>query len=533
MMQASNTLIYLIAAANFKFLFYSAQYFLNYEAERKKQIIANRSFNVVLMSISTVHCAQKFDKWSVLLLIFSGLYTFIDEFSMQYLKFDEKFLRFYALMTLSHLALVLMFGSENSYHLLAAWEILGICSVLLIGLYFERPEPVRNALRVWCFYQFCDLFFILFFFFLRAEPHSSYLGIFLILSILAKSGVPPFCYAVARSIEGPTPSSALFYTGVSIHAGIFVLIKMQNTLETNPVSLIVLMIIGLLSACLNFLTSSTRSDIKTKIIYQSLGGVGLILILISQKCFDLAFAVAVIHMIFRVRQLIISPSIVSKSNVQDRFHLKEKSFSFLGKLSTEFLFLNFFDRFLGLNRNLSLNHFVVILLCFWGMVVWLSVHLTLRIDVIPLLFYCACYGFAIICFLFLHVRLRKRFGEKLSHQSSGLYKVGPRIAKLYLLCVLVLINLPLFYSYVVHEELMNAFLSHSRILGVGICCGFAVLSYCTLKSYFQIFSGKQLSALELGEFDISRFSYYFFLTGFCIVLLMHTYSFTLELMQFG
>lgn len=82
-------------------------------------------------------------------------------FSVRYLHRDVGFYRFFLLLHLFTFGALLVFTADSLDLLIVGWEILGITSVLLVAFFQYRPDPVRNALRVFASYRVADLFMLL------------------------------------------------------------------------------------------------------------------------------------------------------------------------------------------------------------------------------------------------------------------------------------------------------------------------------------------------------------------------------------
>jgi NADH:ubiquinone oxidoreductase subunit 5 (subunit L)/multisubunit Na+/H+ antiporter MnhA subunit len=182
--------------------------------------------------------------------------------------------------------------------LFAGWEIVGISSFLLIAFYRQRVQPVRNALRAYTVYRFCDIGLLLgawmshllfhesdhfsnlsvLFEHTAAQP-ASYPAL-LVMSLLifvaasGKSAQFPFCFWLPRAMEGPTPSSAIFYGALSVHLGVFLLLRTMPIWSYHILTRSVLFLIGLLTVVIASLAEKTQSNIKGQVAYASITQVG-------------------------------------------------------------------------------------------------------------------------------------------------------------------------------------------------------------------------------------------------------------------
>jgi NAD(P)H-quinone oxidoreductase subunit 5 len=145
----------------------------------------------------------------------------------------------------------------------------GLSSVLLIAFFHERPSPPRNGLRVWVVYRFCDVALLLAAILMHEingagdfnhlvgpsaspkhaplliGPHFTLLGLLFIIAAAGKSALVPFSGWLPRAMEGPTPSSAVFYGALSVHLGVFLLLRVSPVLDSSIWLSVVVVLLGL------------------------------------------------------------------------------------------------------------------------------------------------------------------------------------------------------------------------------------------------------------------------------------------------
>jgi NADH:ubiquinone oxidoreductase subunit 5 (subunit L)/multisubunit Na+/H+ antiporter MnhA subunit len=166
----------------------------------------------------------------------------IGQFSATYLHRERGFLRFFLLLHLFAFGSLLAFAAGSFDLLVGGWEIVGITSVLLIAFFQQRTAPVENGLRVFAVYRACDIGLLVgvvamhnwagtasFAAGLPALSGSRVTSVCLLLLLAAagKAAQIPFSGWLPRAMEGPTPSSAIFYGAISIHAGAYLLLRVQ------------------------------------------------------------------------------------------------------------------------------------------------------------------------------------------------------------------------------------------------------------------------------------------------------------------
>lgn len=216
----------------------------------------------------------------------------------------------------------------------AGWEIVGIASFLLIAFYRHRQQPIRNALRAYSIYRLCDIGLLLAALLVdllfQENRHFSHfndainthitsdgdlallgLSMLLILASMGKSAQFPFCFWIPRAMEGPTPSSAIFYGALSIHLGIFLLLRTEAIWGIDIISRLVVLLIGAVTVVVASISEQTQSNIKGRIAYASITQVGFMFIELALGLGSFVLIHVLGNAFVRCYQLLVSPSIVS------------------------------------------------------------------------------------------------------------------------------------------------------------------------------------------------------------------------------
>ncbi len=208
-------------------------------------------------------------------------------FAHRYLHKEAGYNRFFVLFSLFTVGMEFAALAGSMETLLAAWELLGLSSALLIAFFHERPEPVRNALRVWTIYRIGDLGLIFAaclahhwtgtgaFDIVFNSGHWS-LALLILLAAMGKSALVPFSNWLPRAMEGPTPSSAIFYGALSVHLGAFLLLRAAPLLDANPAVAWLVVALGVATALHGTFVGRAQTDIKCALAFASLTQVGVI-----------------------------------------------------------------------------------------------------------------------------------------------------------------------------------------------------------------------------------------------------------------
>jgi len=249
-------------------------------------------------------------------------------FSEDYLHREGGYDRFFLLISAfgSGIQLIVLGGTLEL--LFAGWEIVGLTSVLLVGFFQERKGPVDAAVRVLVTYRLTDIGLLVATVLMHLTFHTTrfadirdprfaahasssvilMIGAGIILSAMGKSAQFPFGGWLARAMEGPTASSAVFYGSLSVHAGVYLLVRLAPLLEASPPLRIALVVIGLSTAFVAATSSQVSADAKTALAYATTNQVGLMFAEVGLGFEDLAIVHLLAHATLRYYQFLRTPS---------------------------------------------------------------------------------------------------------------------------------------------------------------------------------------------------------------------------------
>lgn len=242
-----------------------------------------------------------FDRLSVpfaaLSLLLCGV---IGAFAARYMHREPGYHRFFLLFALFATGMTAAGVAGSVETLFAGWELVGLSSVLLIGFFHERPAPVRNGFRVWVVYRAADAALLLAAILTHRLVHegdfhqllgtgvwpygvapvgvaeATAIGGLLLVAAAGKSALLPFCGWLPRAMEGPTPSSAVFYGALSVHLGAFLLLRVGPLFERSAPLAAVTLALGLGTGVFAAVVGRVQTDIKSVLSFASLAQVGVI-----------------------------------------------------------------------------------------------------------------------------------------------------------------------------------------------------------------------------------------------------------------
>lgn len=258
----------------------------------------------------------------------------IGAFAGRYLHREPGFHRFFLLYALFLLGMATAALAATIETLFVGWELVGLSSTLLVGFFQERRRPVEGAQRIWWVYRTSDAAFLLAVLaFHHVAPHEALhsalgdptwpnaalrladgpamlVGGLVLIAVMGKSALLPFSGWLPRAMEGPTPSSAVFYGALSVHLGVFLLLRVQPILAGSVPFAVATVAIGLLTAAYGATASRTQADIKGALACASVSQVGLITAEIGLGLHWLALVHICGHAVLRSLQLLRAPSLL-------------------------------------------------------------------------------------------------------------------------------------------------------------------------------------------------------------------------------
>ena len=242
----------------------------------------------------------EFDRLSIPFVILTFLLCgTVGAFANRYMHRERGFNRFFLLLLLFVVGMVTTSVAGTIETLFCGWELVGLSSALLVAFFHERPAPVTNGLHVWIVYRVSDAALLLasivlhsvkgegdFDILLTGEwpnvsseilPYQALLvGLLLLIAAMGKSAMIPFSGWLPRAMEGPTPSSAIFYGALSVHLGAFLLLRFSPFLYQSPLLRLLVIVVGLSTAVFATFAGEVQTDIKSALTFASMSQVGLI-----------------------------------------------------------------------------------------------------------------------------------------------------------------------------------------------------------------------------------------------------------------
>lgn len=235
---------------------------------------------------------------SLMLVIVTTVSLLVMLYSDGYMAHDQGYSRFFAYLSLFGASMLGLVLSPNLVQVYVFWELVGMCSYLLIGFWYDRVaarEAAQKAFIVNRVGDFGLLLGILGFYWATGELEFTAIakqvaallaagslpvwlatgfGILVFLGPVAKSAQAPLHVWLPDAMEGPTPISALIHAATMVAAGVFLLARMMPVYEHLPVTLQVVAWTGAFTAFLGATIALAQNDIKKGLAYSTISQLG-------------------------------------------------------------------------------------------------------------------------------------------------------------------------------------------------------------------------------------------------------------------
>ena len=291
------------------------------------------------------------------------LFFLVATFSKYYMHRDQGFKRFFNTILLFATAFNLIILAGNFETLFIGWEIKGICSFILIAFYRNRYLPVKNAFKAVTNYRISDVALMLAMWMMHHLTHQNitfaqlgeakdmaittgqtgmavFIVCMIILPAVIKSAQFPFTTWLPRAMEGPTASSAIFYGSLSVHIGVFLLLRTHPFWQDMWWAKITIIVIGALTAIMGTMIARVQPTVKTQIAYSSAAQIGLMFIEVALGFHWLVLLHFAGNAFLRTYQLLVSPSVLNYLVHHQIFHYVLPTQKTISKLKASFYILS-------------------------------------------------------------------------------------------------------------------------------------------------------------------------------------------------
>lgn len=280
---------------------------------------------------------------ALMMVVVSTVSLAVQIYSVGYMAGDPGFSRYFAVMGLFTAAMLGLVLADNLLLLYMSWELVGLCSYLLIGFWYRKPEAANAAKKAFVVTRFGDVGFLLGLILLSYSA-----GTFQIEQIegqVASGTLQPlfgtlttfatvvalllFCGAVGKSaqfplhiwlpdaMEGPTPVSALIHAATMVAAGVFLVARMFFLFALAPDALQVVLWIGGFTAFMAATIALVQTDIKRVLAYSTISQLGYMMMALGLGDRVAAMFHLGTHAYFKSLLFLTAGSVIHATHTQD------------------------------------------------------------------------------------------------------------------------------------------------------------------------------------------------------------------------
>ncbi len=252
----------------------------------------------------------------VMALIVTGVGFLIHIYSLGYMSHDHGYQRFFTYLNLFIFAMMTLVLGENLLMLFVGWEGVGLCSYLLISVWFNDEANAAAGKKAFVVNRVGDFGFLIGTFLLGVTvlphlapgeglfsfrtlqhhagalaPAATAIGLLLFVGATGKSAQIPLYIWLPDAMAGPTPVSALIHAATMVTAGVYMIARMNFLYVLSPAAMHVVAVVGAATAILAATIAMTQNDIKKVLAYST----------VSQLCYMMlscgvgAFAAGIFH----------------------------------------------------------------------------------------------------------------------------------------------------------------------------------------------------------------------------------------------
>jgi len=275
---------------------------------------------------------------AVMLIVVTWVSAVVHIYSVGYMSHDDHQPRFMAYLSLFTFFMLMLVTSDNLVQLFLGWEGVGLCSYLLIGFWFKKPEACAAAIKAFLVNRVGDFGFALGIFatfmlfgsvhfdviFAAAHDHANdsmmFLGhafpamtlicILLFIGAMGKSAQLGLHTWLPDAMEGPTPVSALIHAATMVTAGVFMVCRCSPLFDQSPTALSVVCIVGGLTAFFAATVGLVQNDIKRVIAYSTCSQLGYMFFAAGVGAYSAAMFHLMTHAFFKALLFLSAGSVI-------------------------------------------------------------------------------------------------------------------------------------------------------------------------------------------------------------------------------
>jgi NADH-quinone oxidoreductase subunit L len=255
---------------------------------------------------------------ALMLVVVTLVSVLVHLYSTSYMAKDERITVFYSYLSLFTFSMLSLVISPNLLQLYVFWELVGVCSFLLIGFWYQKPEARAAAKKAFIVTRIGDvgLFIAVLMLFWYVPGHSldfpslhnafqgtpdispgiiTCIGILIFVGAAGKSGQFPLHVWLPDAMEGPTPISALIHAATMVAAGVYLVARTYDIFLASDTALLVVLIVGAFTAIFAATIGIAQNDIKRILAYSTISQLGYMMMAMGLGTW-MAYTAGIFHL---------------------------------------------------------------------------------------------------------------------------------------------------------------------------------------------------------------------------------------------
>jgi NADH-quinone oxidoreductase subunit L len=278
---------------------------------------------------------------AAVLVMVSFVGSLIHLYAVGYMNGDAAFGRFFLIFHLFFLAMIGLLTANNFVQLYLFWELVGLCSYLLVGHWYQKESARDAALKAFLTNRVGDFGLLLavllialqfqvthfHLLYLKAASGAAFdllplIGVLLVWAACAKSAQFPLYFWLPDAMEGPTPTSALMHAATMVTAGIFLLVRSWPLIAAVDGLPQLIAWIGGITALFAAIIAGTKKDLKRILAYSTVSHLGLMMLALGLGQVATALFHLIVHGFFKAALFLCAGNIAhalhqSTANIDD------------------------------------------------------------------------------------------------------------------------------------------------------------------------------------------------------------------------
>jgi len=231
---------------------------------------------------------------AIMLVVVTGVSLLVQFYSQEYMRGDVGYSRYYAFMSLFTASMLGLVLASNILQMFVFWELVGLCSYLLIGFWFHKDSARRAATKAFLVTRLGDLGFLIAILLIWSETGElriteihelavggaigstvmTWFALGLFAGAAGKSAQFPLHVWLPDAMEGPTPVSALIHAATMVAAGVYLVARFFPVFIESEEAIVTVATIGAITSIIAALLGIVATDIKRVMAYSTISQLG-------------------------------------------------------------------------------------------------------------------------------------------------------------------------------------------------------------------------------------------------------------------